>query len=155
MRDTRGVVRRKTKKASINALSVKIMGTIGPIARKVIQRTLQLLWLKGILLCIAFYFSIVNQHVHYFYWSCREPPKKRKRSTKASQSSIVTFEDDEAPASFMSYPPAPQSISLEPPTKKKKKEKDSASSSGKSARSLFSSRLLNLIFSTDFCLPLL
>jgi hypothetical protein len=68
---------------------------------------------------------------------------------------MVTFEDDEAPASLMSYPPAPQSISLEPTTKKKKKEKDSASSSGKSARSLFSSRLLNLIFSTDFCLPLL
>lgn len=58
----------------------------------------------------------------------RGPPKKRTRTTKSAQSSIVPIED-EAPAATMSFPP---SQSLEPTPKKKRKCVDSSSEASKS-----------------------
>ncbi|KAJ1268342.1 hypothetical protein BS78_07G127600 [Paspalum vaginatum] len=61
----------------------------------------------------------------------RGPPKKRPRTAKSAQSSIMPF-DDETPATCMSFPPS-QSIEPEP---KKKRKKATSSSVGSKSHSL-------------------
>ena len=45
------------------------------------------------------------------YCSCREPPKKRRKTTKSAESSIVP-RGDEAPATAMYFPPRLANLNL-------------------------------------------
>ena len=85
------------------------MGIIGITVRRVTPTTLLQWWLWGNILIYSFlHYYLLILATNYTcwllsYWSCREPPKKRKRTTKTAESSIVPCEDG-APAR-MCFPP--------------------------------------------------
>ena len=73
-------------------------------------------------LCILLSYCILTTLLHYCfvinyacellsYCSCREPPKKRRKTTKSAQSSIVP-RGDEAPATAMYFPPRLANLNL-------------------------------------------